>query len=92
MDIVDIKILDEEKLEVKHHVKPREVFEVFFGAPRIFFDERGDIEGEDVYAALGQTWAGRYLVVFFIYKKNQIALVTSAREMTLKEKRRYGKK
>ncbi len=92
MDISDIKILDEEKLEVKHHVTPREVFEVFYGDPRIFFDEKGDLAGEDVYAALGQTWAGRYLVVFFIYKKDQIALVVSAREMTAKEKRRYGKK
>ena len=92
MDIVDIQILAQEKLEVKHHVSPREVFEVFYGDPRIFFDEKGDVAGEDVYAALGQTWAGRYLLVFFIYKKNQVALVTSAREMTAKEKRRYGKK
>lgn len=92
MDIADIQILDEEKLEVKHRVRPREVFEIFYGDPRIFFDEKGDVEGEDVYAALGQTWSGRYLTVFFIHKRDQVALVTSAREMTLKERRRYGKK
>jgi len=30
--------------------------------------------------------------VFFIYKKNRIALVTSSRDMTVKERKRYGKK
>ncbi len=92
MDIVDIRILDEEKLEVKHGVKTREVFEVFDNNPRIFFDEKGNVPGEDVYAALGQTFAGRYMTVFFIYKKNRIALVTSSRDMSVKERRRYGKK
>lgn len=92
MDIADIRFLDVDKLWIKHHVKPREVYQVFDHDPRIFFDEKGDVSGEDVYAALGQTFGGRYLVVFFIYKKNQVALVTSARDMAGKERRRYGKK
>jgi uncharacterized protein len=84
--------LTRKKLEVKHDVKSREVFEVLSGDPRIYFDEKGDVEGEDIYAALGRTWTGRYLIVFFIYRKNQVALVTSAREMTRNERRRYGRK
>jgi len=30
--------------------------------------KRGHVDGEDVYLALGQTDAGRYLSVFFVYK------------------------
>ncbi|MBM4030231.1 MAG: BrnT family toxin [Planctomycetes bacterium] len=45
--------------------------------------------GEDVYAALGQTDAGRYVAVFFIHKPGHLALVVSARDMDRKERRRY---
>jgi uncharacterized DUF497 family protein len=41
---------------------------------------------------MGQTEAGRYLIVFFIHKKSGAALVISARDMTPKERRRYGRK
>jgi uncharacterized DUF497 family protein len=54
--------------------------------------ERGDIEGENLYTAMGQTSAGRYLVVFFIYKTTREALIISARDMTSKEKNLYGRK
>jgi len=37
-------------------------------------NEKGDIPGEDVYSALGQTEAGRFLIVFFVYKKTKEAL------------------
>lgn len=47
---------------------------------------------EDVYSASGQTDAGRYLVVFFIHKPGHIALILSARDMDLKERKRYGRK
>ncbi|MBI3740770.1 MAG: BrnT family toxin [Chloroflexi bacterium] len=92
MDILDVVILDEEKLERKHGIKPREIFELLDSDPKIFFDEKGNIPGEDVYAAMGQTYGGRYLIVFFIYKKNKVALITSARDMISKERKRYGKK
>ena len=92
MEISDIEILDLDKLEVKHHVEGHEVVEVFDSDPRIFFDESGDIPGEDVYTALGRTLEGRYLAIFFIYEKNHVSLVLSARDMTAKEKKRYGKK
>lgn len=92
MEIAWIDILDEDKLQRKHQVNVYEVETVLLGNPRIFFVEEGNIEGEDVYLALGRTDEGRYLAIFFIYKKNRIALVTSARGMDSKERRRYGKK
>ncbi|MCL4823194.1 MAG: BrnT family toxin [Anaerolineales bacterium] len=81
-----------EKLEVKHHVSQDEVEQVFFNKPRYFFVEHGNMPNEDVYSASGQTDAGRYLVVFFIHKPGHIALILSARDMDLKERKRYGRK
>ena len=48
--------------------------------------------GEDLYASLSQTAAGRYVVVYFVYKTTAEALIISARNMTKKEKRTYAKK
>ena len=56
------------------------------------FVEKGHRQGENVYAAMGQTNAGRYLIVFFVRKKTQQALILSARDMTRSERRRYEKK
>jgi uncharacterized DUF497 family protein len=47
--------------------------------------------GENVYRALGQTDGGRYLAVFFIYKRDRKALPISARDMDGKERKGYGK-
>ncbi len=69
-----------------------EVEEALGAARRFRFIETGDIGGEDLYAAMGQTEAGRYLIIYFIYKTTKEALIVSAREMTRKEKRRYAKK
>ena len=55
-DIVD-------KIEHKHHLDQDEVEEVFFNRPRYSFVERGHRTGEDVFAATGQTDAGRYIIV-----------------------------
>jgi len=84
-DIVD-------KLAFKHHVETDEVEEVLNGKPKFRFVEKGERRGEDVYLALGQTNAGRYLSVLFIYKKTREALILSARDMARKERRRYGRK
>ena len=51
--------------------------------------ESGHRPGEDVYAALGQTDAGRYLIAFFIHKPGHLALILSARDMDGKERRKY---
>ena len=78
-----------EKLAVRHHVTQDEVEEVFFNRPWYRFVESGYRPGEDVYAASGQTDAGRYLIVFFIQKPEHVALILSARDMDQKERRRY---
>jgi uncharacterized DUF497 family protein len=80
-----------EKLIVKHHVTQDEVEDVFFDAPRYRFVERGHRSGQNVYPASGQTDAGRYLIVFFIHKADDTALILSAREMDDGERRRYGR-
>jgi uncharacterized DUF497 family protein len=84
-DIVD-------KLASKHHVETDEVEEVLNSKPKFRFVEKGERKGEDVYMALGQTNAGRYLSVLFIYKKTEEALILSARDMARKERRQYGRK
>lgn len=83
-------ILD--KLAWKHQVEQDEVEELFFNNPRFRFVESGYTNGEDVYSAGGQTDGGRYLIVFFIYKSNNIALILSARDMDKKERKRYERK
>ena len=80
-----------EKLEWKHSVQPREVTEVFINRPEFRFVEKGNRSSENVYAAMGQTDAGRYIIIFFIYKKNKHALIVSARNMTDTERRKYEK-
>lgn len=66
--------------------------EALSARPRLFFLEDGDVEGENLYLALGRTLAGRYLSVFFVYKRDRTALIVSARDMAGKERRRYEKK
>lgn len=80
------------KLHWKHHVSEEEVHELLRRHPRIYFVEKGDVTGENVYLALGKTESGRYLSVFFIYKEHNNALVLSARDMAKKERKHYGKK
>ncbi|HEY53007.1 MAG TPA: BrnT family toxin [Caldilineae bacterium] len=83
----------EEKLEAKHSVTLREVRQVLVGMPRIRFAEKGHVWGEDVYSAFGQTFSGRYLAVFFVHKPDSYtAIIISARDMTRKERKRYGRK
>ena len=64
----------------------------FDNRPKFRFLEKGERAGEDVYVALGQSNAGRYLAVMFIHKKSKDALILSARTMAPKERRLYGKK
>ena len=81
-----------EKINSKHHVEKGEVREVLTRSPHFRFVERGHRPGENVYAAMGQTNAGRYLIVFFIHKRNYQALILSARDMTDSERKRYEKR
>jgi len=82
-----------EKLARKHNVTEQEARQVLLNNPRIRFAENGYIDGEDVYAAFGQTFGGRYLSVFFVYKPdNKTAILISARDMSQKERKSYGRK
>lgn len=80
-----------DKIERKHRLAVEEVEEVFNSRPQIRFVERGKVDGEDLYAAYGQTAAGRYLTVIFICKRDQRALIITARDMDRKERRQHGK-
>jgi hypothetical protein len=83
----------EEKLIKKHHVTLREVRQALLNNPRIRFAEKGYTAGEDVYAAFSQTFGGRYLSVFFIFKSNDnTAVIISARDMSQKERKAYARK
>lgn len=81
-----------EKLEQKHNVQQYEVREVFAKNPKFRYVEKGLQPDENVYAVLGRTNAGRYLIIFFIYKKDKHALVMSARDMTRAERKKYEQK
>jgi uncharacterized DUF497 family protein len=69
-----------------------EAEEIFKDKPRYFFVEKGHIEYEDLYSAIGITENGRLLVVYFILKPGRQALVISARDAAPKEKKRYETK
>ncbi|MCY3626059.1 MAG: BrnT family toxin [Gammaproteobacteria bacterium] len=81
-----------EKLATKHGVEQTEVEEVLTNRPRFRFASKGNRPGENVYSAMGQTDAGRYLIVFFIQKPNRRALIISARDMDETERRNYERK
>ncbi len=81
-----------DKLAYKHRLETLEVEETLSNRPKIRLVEKGKRPGEDVYMALGQSDAGRYLTVLFIHKLSHEALILSARDMSPKERRRYGQK
>lgn len=80
-----------EKVARKHNVSREEVRQVLMNSKHFHFVERGHRPGENVYSALGQTAAGCYLIVSFVYKKKEQALIMSARDMTSAERSRYDK-
>ena len=94
MQIADIILKDYvvDKLIWKHNITELEVRQVFNNQPRTRRLEKGKVKDEHLYVALGRTDAGRYLLVFFILKKGNKALIVTARDMTEKERRRYAKK
>ncbi len=70
----------------RHRVTPQEAEEVIDDDPLILKSEDGK------YLAYGQSYAGRYLLVVFVWKPGQIIRVISARDMTRAEKERYRKR
>ena len=94
MNINKIIWLDEiiEKLETKHNVRQEEITGLFNNKTNFRFVEKGHRQGENVYAAMGQTDAGRYLIVFFIHKADGSALILTGCTMTPSERKRHEKK
>ena len=81
-----------EKLARKHDVTTTEVEEVFANQSHFRFVNKGERIGENVYSAMGQTDAGRHLIVYFILKPYRRALIISARDMDRKERRIYARR
>ena len=81
-----------EKLHWKHQISQEEVRDIFDNRPKFRFVEKGHHSDENVYFAMGKTMAGRYLIVFFVYKIDKRSLILSAREMSDKERKQYERK
>jgi uncharacterized DUF497 family protein len=80
-----------DKIEKKHNVSTDEVEQIIFSNSHVRFTEKGKIKGENLYVTYGQTKNGRYIVVFFIYKRNKTVMPISARDMSISERRYYEK-
>ena len=81
-----------DKIIRKHNVSLEEVEHVLSKDPIIQRLEGGHVKGEDLFIGFGRTDAGRYLGILFVLKKDKRALVISARDMTKRERREYGKR
>ena len=73
-----------------HRVSEAECEQVFFSRPILVAPDHGHSQGERRYAALGQTAAGRRLAVIFT-TRGSLLRVISARDMSRRERRVYGK-
>ncbi len=93
MNITECLWLDEfvDKIIRKHNVSPEEVEDVFSGNVFVRRLEGGKVKGEDLYIAFGKTTAGRRLTILFVRKIDKRALIISARDMTKRERKTYGK-
>jgi len=91
MSITEIIWKDQfvEKLAWKHGVSTTEVEETLRANPHLRKVGKGNVKGENVYAAYGQTKAGRYLVVIYIRKPKGVILPISARDMDDAERKYY---
>ena len=80
-----------EKLVTKHGVAKYEAEEILNSKPHVRKVGKGRTKGEHVYATLGQTLGGRYLIIYFIRKLSGAVLPISARDMDGGERNYYGK-
>ncbi|MDO8726593.1 MAG: BrnT family toxin [Candidatus Methanoperedens sp.] len=78
-------------MRTKHKVTVMEIEEVFRNEPKFRRGPKGNYIDENIYYAFGKTDANRLLFAVFIFKKNNEALIISAREMDNKEKSAYSK-
>ena len=80
-----------DKIVRKHNVTPEEVEQVLSKEPAVHRLEGGHVKGEDLFIVFGRTDAGRYLSILLLLKKDKRALVISARDMTKRERKKYGR-
>ncbi len=80
-----------EKLASKHGVSVIEAESVLDTEPHIRRVGKGRVKDENVYAAYGQTLAGRYLIVIYIRKVSGALLPISARDMDDAERKYYDR-
>lgn len=80
------------KIAEKHGVLTDEVEDILFSGPHVRKAQKGRVKGEDLYAAYGQTFEGRYLIVLFIHKPPGAGLPISARDMTHSERKYYNER
>jgi hypothetical protein len=73
---------------VKHRVTAAECEQIFFNRPLVVAEDVEHSQTEGRFYALGQTDAGRLLVVVFTFRRNLIRAI-SARAMTKKERKEY---
>ncbi|MBI4202911.1 MAG: BrnT family toxin [Chloroflexi bacterium] len=77
----------------KHGLSPEEVEEATFADPgrRLFRGPRSESDQtRSIYYLYGRTQAGRYLLVVLLDQGEGRALPVTARDMTQKERQRYG--
>ena len=72
----------------KHGVSNVEAEQAFFNQPLLLFEDRKHSKSEARSYVLGQTDAGRLLMIVFTIRGDKIRVI-SAREMSRKEKRIY---
>ena len=88
-----IKILWTEKtIEhiAKHNIITEEVESVCFSEPWVIKRTKG--KSKYRYAALGQTYEGRYIIIFFVYADSGRIRIITARDMDLRERSVYKKR
>lgn len=76
---------------VKHRVTNLECEQIFFNEPLVVVEDLNHSQRERRYYALGRTDTGRLLFVAFTIRNNLIRII-SARDMSPKERKKYGKK
>ena len=74
----------------RHGIRPSEVEEVCFGDRSVAIRVGRGRYGGSRYAVYGQAESGRYLVVFIDGVEGARFFPVTARDMTERERRRYG--
>jgi uncharacterized DUF497 family protein len=81
---------NDEKNWKRHGVAPGEAEQVFFNTPLLCGDDPAHSGTERRFYALGRTDGGRALFITFTLRGRRLRVI-SARDMSRKERRAYGK-